>query len=126
MDFDFSTGSNDRAIIRIATTIINVEEQLRGRLAVIKKQKSGLAEVRAYLDLCALIDFFGSWTILPFDHTTAMVLEGFQARMVQRIGPMDCKIAAVALVYQATLLSANLTNFRQIPGLKVEDWLRED
>jgi tRNA(fMet)-specific endonuclease VapC len=36
---------------------------------------------------------------------------------------MDLKVAAVALVANATLLSANLKDFQQVPGLRVEDWL---
>jgi tRNA(fMet)-specific endonuclease VapC len=36
---------------------------------------------------------------------------------------MDMKIAAIALASDAVLLSANLRDFRQVPGLKVENWL---
>jgi predicted nucleic acid-binding protein len=36
---------------------------------------------------------------------------------------MDLKIAAIALVHNATLLSGNLRDFQQIPDLHVEDWL---
>jgi len=41
-----------------------------------------------------------------------------------RIGTMDLKIASIALDHEATLLSANLRDFEQIPGLHVEDWIR--
>ena len=36
---------------------------------------------------------------------------------------MDLKIAAIVLARQATFLSANLRDFRQVPNLYVEDWL---
>ena len=36
---------------------------------------------------------------------------------------MDLKIAAIALVNDALLLSGNLRDFRQVPGLRVENWL---
>jgi tRNA(fMet)-specific endonuclease VapC len=36
---------------------------------------------------------------------------------------MDLKIAAIALVHDALLLSANLRDFRKVPGLRVESWL---
>jgi predicted nucleic acid-binding protein len=36
---------------------------------------------------------------------------------------MDLKISATALAKDALLLSANLHDFQQVPGLRVENWL---
>lgn len=41
-----------------------------------------------------------------------------------RIGTQDLKIACTALAHDALLLSANLCDFEQVPGLRVEDWLK--
>lgn len=38
------------------------------------------------------------------------------------IGPNDLKIAAICLAHDLTLVSANISEFRRVPGLKVEDW----
>lgn len=40
-----------------------------------------------------------------------------------RLGTMDLKIAATALVHDALLLSANRRDFERVPGLRVENWL---
>ena len=44
-------------------------------------------------------------------------------RQKLRIGSMDLKIAATALVNNALLLSANLSDFERVPALRVENWL---
>ena len=40
-----------------------------------------------------------------------------------RIGTQDLRIASVALSIDAVVLSRNLRDFRQVPGLRVENWL---
>jgi tRNA(fMet)-specific endonuclease VapC len=58
---------------------------------------------------------------LAFDEAAALVFQRLQ-RARLRIGAMDLKIAAIVVSGDATLLSRNLTDFRQVPGLPVEDW----
>lgn len=40
-----------------------------------------------------------------------------------RVGTMDLKIAAVCMAHDVLLLSRNLADFQQVPGLRVENWL---
>ena len=41
------------------------------------------------------------------------------------IGPNDLLIAAHALAHDMTLVSANVSEFSRVPGLRVVDWLSE-
>ncbi len=107
-----------------ATTIITCEEQARGRLAGIRQQKTVFDEVSAYAQLADLIRFYTTWTILPFDRASALHFDWLKKQKI-RIGTMDLKIASIVLTLGATLLSSNLRDFQQVPGLQVEDWLRD-
>jgi tRNA(fMet)-specific endonuclease VapC len=106
----------------VATTIVSIEEQLRGRLAGINQSIAGTGQVLPYARLTELLKFYSGWIVLPFDQLSAQHFHELHAGRI-RIGTMDLKIAAIVRAHQGTLLSANLRDFRQVPGLVVEDWL---
>jgi tRNA(fMet)-specific endonuclease VapC len=106
-----------------ATTIITCEEQIRGRLAGIRQQSTVFGQVAAYAEFGGLLSYYTTWTILPYDQASALRFDGLKRQKI-RIGTMDLKIASIVLTHGATLLSANLRDFQQVPGLRVEDWLR--
>jgi tRNA(fMet)-specific endonuclease VapC len=107
----------------VVTTIISVEEAVRGWMAQIARAKTGRQQVPYYTQLAALFSFFSTWVILPFDDGAAAEFEHLRALRLRSIGTQDLKIAAIALYHQATLLSANARHFNLVPGLVVEDWI---
>ncbi len=108
----------------IHTTIINVEEQMRGWLAVISRANRIRQDVFAYRQLHALFSFFGEIPVLDFDEAAAERFTRLR-RSRLRLGSMDLKIAAITLSHGATLLSRNLADFRRVPELLVEDWTQK-
>ena len=44
--------------------------------------------------------------------------------MKVRIGTMDLKIAAIALVHEAVLITRNVSDFVKVPGLRAQDWTK--
>ena len=42
------------------------------------------------------------------------------------IGPFDTQIAAQGLARNLTVVTNNIREFSRIPGLKVEDWTKEE
>jgi tRNA(fMet)-specific endonuclease VapC len=106
----------------IGVAIVTVEERMRGWLAVIAKEKSALRQVVGYRELVLLFEFYEAFEIVPFDEAAARQFDDLR-RQKLRIGSRDLKIAATALVNDALLLSANLTDFQRVPGLRVENWL---
>ena len=69
------------------------------------------------------LDTLSDWHPFPFDFAAADEFERLRKQRV-RIGTQDLKIAATAIVNDALLLTANLRDFRQVAGLRAEDWLR--
>ena len=107
-----------------ATTIVNAEEQMRGWLAEINRLRRAHQQIPAYEQLRKLFDFLNEFSLIPFGSRAADEFERLRKQKV-RIGSMDLKIASIALVHDALLLSANLRDFEKVPGLRVEDWLKE-
>jgi tRNA(fMet)-specific endonuclease VapC len=106
----------------VAVPIIAVEEQMRGWRAAIAKERQAHRQVFAYRELARMLEFFRGFTIALFDERAADQFDGLRTAKI-RLGTMDLKIAAVALVNGALLLSANRRDFEQVPGLRVENWL---
>lgn len=118
---DRLAASSDRDI---ATTIVNAEEQMRGWLAEINRLRTVHQQIPAYERLLKMLDFLSEILVIPFGVHAADEFNRLR-RMKIRIGSMDLKIACIALVHNALLLSANLRDFQQVPGLRVENWLKE-
>ena len=108
----------------IYTTAVSLEEQMRGWLAAIHRRQDVRLQVTCYSRLVDLVRFYANWRILPFDDHAAGEFQRLRRERV-RIGSMDLKIASIALIQDAMLLSANLRDFEQVPGLRVEDWIGE-
>ena len=106
----------------IATSIVSVEEQLRGWLAQIHRVRDPHQQMIPYIRLFKLIDFLHDRQILEWNEPAADAFVRLRRGRI-RVGTQDLKIAAVALANRATLLSSNLRDFQQVPGLLVEDWL---
>jgi tRNA(fMet)-specific endonuclease VapC len=118
---------NDRVRIAaqseiLGTTIISVEEQLRGWLARLHAERSPDRQILWYAKLTGLLSFFQAWRVEPFDHAVADKLMRLRSHRI-RIGTQDLKIAAIALTRDALLLTSNQRDFSRGPGLRVEDWL---
>jgi len=108
---------------RVTITIISVVEQFRGWAASINRARDVAEEIRGYAALSRFVEILRGMTVITFDATAADEFVRLRSQKL-RIGSMDLRIASIALVRDALLLSANLRDFGRVPGLRVEDWLR--
>jgi tRNA(fMet)-specific endonuclease VapC len=109
----------------IACSIVSVEEMLRGWLAIIHRLRDVHRQLPAYLRLAKLFDVLSDWNILLFEEAAADVFTSLRRQRI-RIGTMDLKIASIALVHNALLVTTNARDFSVVPGLRHEDWLRPE
>lgn len=105
----------------VAVSIISFEEQTRGWLAYLGRARTIGQQVEAYARLRRMVDNYRSIRLLDFDAPAAAEFQRLK-RSRLRIGTMDLKIAAIALVHDATLITRNRADFAKVPSLRVEDW----
>lgn len=104
-----------------ATTIISLAEQFLGWWTEITRAKNETDTARSFRYLQETATFFHTLPVLPYDNTAAAEFERLRRSKV-RIGTQDLRIAAIALSRNAAVITRNLRDFRQVPGLIVIDW----
>jgi tRNA(fMet)-specific endonuclease VapC len=65
--------------------------------------------------------------VLEFDAACAQRFGAVRGQLRQQgvaVNTVDLMIAAVALVHDLTLVTHNTADYRQVPGLRLDDWLR--
>lgn len=105
----------------MTTTIITVEEQLKGRLNSIQKARSQVIISTAYHKLKLTINFFQSITVLNFDENAYNIFQNLKSQQI-RIGSQDLRIASIALAVNGIMVTRNQKDFSKIPNLIREDW----
>lgn len=106
---------------KVAVTVITAEEQLRGRLNIIRQASSNDELISAYLRLRATLEFFKSINLLDFNQNACTFYENLVRQKI-RIGTRDLRIAAITLSVNGILVTRNYKDFVKVPNLKLEDW----
>jgi tRNA(fMet)-specific endonuclease VapC len=108
---------------QLFTTVITVEEQMKGWLNAIRQASvnpgsSKLA--RAYDGLKNAVGYFNVSNVLGFEPEAQEIF--LTLRQTIRISSQDLKIAAIALSYEGIVVTRNRKDFEKVPGLLIEDW----
>ncbi len=105
----------------VVTTIVTVEEQLRGRLKAVRRASDGPSLIAAYDRMQATLEFFRNLPLLGFAPPAHERFTLLRKKRI-RIGTYDLRIAAIVLTNEGVLVTGNARDFSQVPGLKFEDW----
>lgn len=106
---------------KLFTTAINVEEQLRGRLAQVAEAKDGVAQSQAYQHLTDTVLLLSEFTILPYNQQSYEIYQSLKRQRI-RIGTQDLRIASITLAHDGILLTRNFRDFERVPGLLFQNW----
>lgn len=108
----------------IAITIVTRIEVLRGRFDFLCKAASGAELLRAQFWLDKSIhDLARLETVISVDTVAAAEFDRLRAnKKLKKLGRGDLLIAAITLANRATLVTRNQKDFRQVPGLRIENW----
>lgn len=104
-----------------AITIISIEEQFRAWFTQVRKASDANRLARAYAGLFEVIDAAKQVRVLPFSPPAVDKYLALR-KLLPRLGKLDLCIAAIALQYDATVVTRNRQDFEQVPGLQIEDW----
>ena len=106
----------------LAITVLSVEEQLSGWYTAARKAKQPEELARAYRELAKSVRFPSCLQIVEYEVQAMHLYEEFRKQKI-KISRMDLRIAATVLQQpDATLVTRNTRDFKQVPGLRIEDW----
>ena len=77
---------------------------------------------RAYADLSRTHAYFASVNVLDYDAEAARHDADLRTTL-RRMGTKDRRIAAIARSRGCILVTRNVVDFRDVPGLTLEDWM---
>ena len=108
---------------RVVTTAINIEEQVKGRLAQVAeaKTKDGEALINAYQRLVETVMLLSEFQVLQYNQKSCAIYQSLKAQRI-RIGTQDLRIASITLAHNGIFVTRNLQDFKKVPNLVIQDW----
>lgn len=108
----------------IGITIITKVEVLRGRIDYLLKAETGVDLLKAQELLFRTEELLSELFIVPISQVASIEFERLRAvSKFRKIGRGDLLIASITLANRAILVTRNTRHFKQIPGLRVENWV---
>ncbi len=108
----------------VGITIITKAEMLRGRIDYLLKAENGESLLRAQELLFRTEELLAELLIVPVSQSAADEFERLRiVSKLRKIGRADLLIASISLANRATLVTRNIRHFKQIPGLRVVNWV---
>ncbi len=112
----------------VVITVVTAEEQIWGRLSAIRRASQASDKerlVRTYRKFHEALNDLLRFVILDFTEIANLQYQELRCQKI-RVGTQDLRIAAIALSVDAIVVTRNQRDFRQVPGLQLNDWTIEN
>jgi len=107
----------------VTLTVVTRIEMLQGRFASILKAEDGEKLLLAQQRLVDNEKDLEQFIILTVDAAGSAEFDRLRRnKKLKSIGRGDLLIAAITLANRATLVTRNQSDFRKVPGLRIENW----
>ncbi|MER3493722.1 MAG: PIN domain nuclease [Mastigocladus sp. ERB_26_2] len=108
----------------VGITIITKAEVLRGRIDYLLKAETGVNLLKAQELLFRTEELLQKLLIIPISQSASNEFERLCAvSKLRKIGRADLLIASISLANRATLVTRNTRHFKQVPGVRVVNWV---
>jgi tRNA(fMet)-specific endonuclease VapC len=116
------TQLSKQADADIALPVISLQEQMRGWLGRLARLTAPPQLADWYDRLVnRMFPFWRRYPLLSFLEPAILRFDQLRALRLN-VGPMDLRIAAIALENTLTVVSRNQRDFSRVPGLNTVDW----
>jgi tRNA(fMet)-specific endonuclease VapC len=105
----------------VGITVLTVEEQLSGWYAELRRAKQAPVLAAVYQRMANTVRFYASLPIISLTEPAICRYEDLK-RLKLKVGKTDLRIGAIGIEENAVVVTRNIRDFAQIPGLRVEDW----
>lgn len=106
---------------QLAISVISVTEQLTGWQAALNKTRDEARIEQIYIRMAQTVESLASWKVLHYP-TAAMRTHDDLKRKKLNVSGNDLKIAAIALEFNAIVVTRNQNDFVRVPGIKLDNW----
>jgi tRNA(fMet)-specific endonuclease VapC len=107
----------------VGTTSVTKSEILRRRCENLLRAETVEETLKAQERLDRSEERISQLIVVPFDAAAEQFVRLLKIGRLKKIGRADLLIASIALANDATLVTRNLRHFRQVPNLKVVNWV---
>ena len=101
--------------------VISVEEQFLGWYTRVQRAKLATEIAWLYRNIVDVVEFAAMLGAVSYSELAIQRYELLRTTF-RRLGKNDLRIAAIALEEGMKVITRNMSDFAQIPGLQIEDW----